>query len=152
MKVREIMSREVVSCRPDTNLAAAAALMWDADCGILPVVDDGKLAGVITDRDICIALGTRNRLAAEVPVRDVATHEPQTCAADADVHAAMAIMRRAKVRRLPVFENGKLSGMLALNDIVEAADRKHGDLDYEQVVNTLKAVSEHRPHKAAAAA
>lgn len=151
MKVRDIMTQEPRCCTADTNLAAAAELMWTADCGVLPVVEDGgKLAGIITDRDICIALGSRNRVPAETPVKDVATREVQSCSPDEDVHAALATMRRAKVRRLPVLaDGGKVAGMLALNDIILAADRKHGGLDYEEVLNTIKAVSEHRGHKAA---
>jgi CBS domain-containing protein len=124
--------------------------MWANDCGILPVVEDGKLTGIITDRDICIALGTKNRRAAEVRVDEVASQDVQTCSPDADVHAALATMRRAKVRRLPVVDDGKLEGILALNDIVEAVDRKHGDIDYEDVMNTMKAICEHRTHKPAA--
>ena len=150
MKVRDIMTEELRCCQPDTNLAVATELMWNNDCGVLPVVDDGKLAGIITDRDICIALGTRNRPAADMAVKDVAAHEVQTCAPDDDVHMAMAVMRRAKVHRLPVVNNeGKLEGVVALNDIVLAADRKHGAIDYEEVMNTIKAVSEHRGYKPA---
>jgi CBS domain-containing protein len=152
MKVRDIMTKDVKCCALGTNLAAASELMWNNDCGVLPVTEDGKVTGIITDRDICIALGTRNRPAAEVAVQEVATHDVQTCAPDADVHTAMAVMRRAKVRRLPVVDDGKVEGILALNDIIEAVDRKHGDINYEEVMNTIKAVSEHRMQKRAAAA
>jgi len=145
------MTKEVKRCGPDTDLATASALMWANDCGVLPVERDGKLIGIITDRDICIALGTRNRRAAEVPVGEVASQDVQTCFPDADVHAAMATMRRAKVHRLPVVDDGKLEGILALNDIVDAVDRRHGDIDYEEVMNTMKAVSEHRAKTPAAA-
>ena len=145
MKVRDIMTKQPKACGPDTNVAAAAGLMWANDCGVLPVVDDGKLAGIITDRDICIALGTRNRPAAEIPVKDVATREVQTCTPDDSVETAMATMRRAKVRRLPVVsDGGKVEGMVALNDLVLAADRKRWEVDYDQVVDTIRAVSEHR--------
>jgi CBS domain-containing protein len=147
MKVRDLMTKDVKSCGPDTNLAAATELMWNADCGVLPVVENGRLAGIITDRDISIALGTRNRRASDVKVGEVATRDVQTCAPDADVHSALAIMRRAKVRRLPVTEDGKLEGILALNDVIEAVDRKHGDIDYEDVMNTMKAICEHRGQK-----
>lgn len=149
MKVRDIMTKPVTCCGLDTNLAEASARMWDCDCGVLPVTEEGRLAGIITDRDICIALGTRNRPAAEVAVRDVATRQVQTVAPDADIHTAMAAMRRAKVRRLPVAEDGQIEGIVALNDIVEAVDRKHGEIDYEDVMNTIKAVSEHRKARAA---
>lgn len=144
MKVRDAMTRNVKCCTPDTNLAAAIELMWKADCGVLPVVDNGKLAGIITDRDISIALGTRNRRASEVTVRDVATRQVETCAPEAELSSALAIMRRAKVRRLPVTENGKLEGILALNDIIGAVDRARGDIAYEDVVDTLRAIGEHR--------
>ncbi len=148
MKVHDLMNKEPQCCGPETNLAAAAELMWSHDCGVLPVVEDGKLAGIITDRDICIALGTRNRLAADMTVKDAATGEVQTCTPDDDIHTAMGIMRRAKIRRLPVVsDGGKLEGIVALNDLVLAADRKHGEIDYEEVMNTMKAVSEHRSHK-----
>src|SRR5687767_2241764 len=59
MKVQEVMTEGVKTCGSDANLATAAAIMWNADCGVLPVVDDGKVIGVITDRDMAIALGTR---------------------------------------------------------------------------------------------
>ena len=80
----------------------------------------------------------------------MASREVQTCLSDDDVHTAMAIMRRAKVHRLPVVSDGrKLEGIVSLNDLVRAADRKHGEIDYEEVMNTVKAVSEHRGHKPA---
>ena len=147
MKIHDIMTREPQCCGPETNLAAAAELMWSHDCGALPVVEDGKLAGIVTDRDICIALGTRNRPAAELTVKDAATRDVQTCTPDDDIHTAMGIMRRAKIHRLPVVsDGGKLEGIVALNDLVLAAERKHGEIDYEEVMNTMKAVSEHRAH------
>jgi CBS domain-containing protein len=144
------MTVDPVSCGPGTNIAAAADLMWKYDCGILPVVEDGKLTGVVTDRDICIALGTRNQPAGEVTVANVATQDVKTCSSWDDVHTAMATMRRAKVRRIPVVNHdGHLVGILGLNDIVLTVDRKHGSITYEEVVNTLKAVNEHPVHKSA---
>jgi predicted transcriptional regulator len=126
--------------------------MWKADCGALPVVADEKLVGILTDRDICMALGTRNRPASEITAGEVAATDVVTCAPGADVHAAMTLMRKAKVRRLPVVEDGQVKGILALNDIVDAVDRKHGTLDYEEVMGTMKAICEHRSHRSAAAA
>jgi CBS domain-containing protein len=152
MKVRDIMTPQPKCCGLNTDLAAAAELLWKYDCGVLPVVDDGKLAGIITDRDICIALGTRNRPAAEIAVKDVAARELQTCTANDDVSAAMAAMRRARVRRLPVVSaDGKIEGIVALNDLVLAANRTRFDIDYDEVMNTVRAVSEHRGAKPAEA-
>lgn len=148
MKIRDIMTHHVISCSPGTNLATAVELLWANDCGALPVTEDDKVTGIITDRDICIALGTCNRAAADMKVGEVASRDVEACAQDADIHSAMATMRRAQVRRLPVVDaNGELKGMLGLNDIVLAVDRRHGDLTYEEVMNTVKAVSEHRSHK-----
>jgi CBS domain-containing protein len=147
MKVRDIMTDNPKCCGPDTNLAAATELMWINDCGVLPVLDDGKLTGIVTDRDVCIAVGTRNCRPSETTVKDVASRAVQTCTPDDDVHTAMATMRRAQVRRLPVTEDGKVVGILALNDIILAAEHKYGNLDYDDVMNTIKAVSQRRAQK-----
>jgi CBS domain-containing protein len=141
MLVGEIMSRGVRTCEPSDNLAEATNLMWDQDCGVLPVVEDGKLEGILTDRDICIAVGTRNRRASEITVKEVATRDVKTCTPETDVEAAMLLMRRAKVRRLPVVTDGRLDGIITLNDLVMAATAKTGPLTCEDVVETLKAVS-----------
>ena len=85
MRIKEIMTAEPTTCSPDTTLAAAASLMWEGDCGILPVVDDGALVGVVTDRDMCIALATRNQLASEVRIGTVATKTVLTCEPEDDV-------------------------------------------------------------------
>src|SRR3970040_2346044 len=101
MKVKDIMTAEPRTCSPGTNLAAAAALMLDGDCGILPVVDKGKLVGVVTDRDMFIALATRNKLPSQVTVGDVARKPVWTCGPDDEVHAALPTMKAHQVRRLP---------------------------------------------------
>ena len=149
MKVRDIMTRDPQCCGPDTNLAAAAGLMWSNDCGALPVIENGKLAGIITDRDICIAPGTRHTLAAETVVKDAASADVQTCAPDDDIHSVMAIMRSAKIHRLPVVSGEKkLEGIITLNDLILAAHCKFGDVNYEEVMNTVKVLSEHRSQRA----
>jgi len=119
MKVENLMVTKVQSCRPDTNLAAAAALMWEADCGALPVVEqDNKVVGMITDRDICIAAGTRNRLPSDTLAGDVVNRKVYACGPDDDVKIALATMRKARVRRLPVVEDSnRVLGMLSLDDI-----------------------------------
>jgi len=152
VKVRELMTEQPQCCSPDTNLAVAAQLMWTNDCGVLPVAEDGKLTGVITDRDICIALGTRDQTAAQTAVKDVATREVQTCRMNDDVATAMATMRRAGVHRLPVVgDEGKLEGILALNDLVLAADHKRKGVADDDVMATIKSLSQHRDGKTAEA-
>ena len=94
MKVKEIMTAQPTTCAPDTNLAAAAELMLDADCGTLPVVEGGKLVGILTDRDMFIALATRNARASDLTVGQVAGTQVFTCEPDDDVHAVLATMKQ----------------------------------------------------------
>lgn len=153
MKVQDVMTEQVKSCWPDTNLAAAAAMMWENDCGVLPVVaDGGKAIGVITDRDIAIAVGTRNKIASDVPVKEVMSTQLYTALPEDDIDTALKLMRQEKVHRLPVVNNdGVLKGLLSLNDVALQAVRADGkktlELNYEDVVSTLKAVCEHRHPK-----
>ena len=146
MQVKDIMVRDTRFCRPDTNLAEASVIMWENDCGALPVLEaDGKVVGMVTDRDICIAVGTRNRAPSEITVFEVKPNprELYTCAPEDDIHAALKTMREQGIRRLPVVNSGQLRGILCLNEIALNAS-KRGDISYEDVVDTLKAVCEHR--------
>lgn len=150
MKVQDIMTRDVQCCGPDTNLAVGGKMMWDSDCGVLPVLNvEGKVLGVITDRDICMAVATRNKLASEITVWETVSGKACTCRDTDDIHTALDIMKREKVRRLPVVdEDGVLQGMLSMNDLVLNAEetkwKKRPDLSYGDVMHTLKAISEHR--------
>jgi CBS domain-containing protein len=148
MNVQDLMTQHPECCGPDTNLAAVTEQMWNMDCGVLPIVENGKLKGIITDRDICIALGTQNRLAGDTLTRDVATGEVVTCRPEDDVRIAMAAMRHARVHRLPVVSSeGEVLGILSLNDIILAANREHETIDFAEVIETLKAVNKHRCHE-----
>lgn len=153
MQVREVMTGNVKSCRPVTNLAEAAKIMWDNDCGVLPAVnDEGKIIGTITDRDIAIAVGTKNRLASDITVGEIIPHQVFTTTPDEDIKSALNIMRDARVRRLPVVDgNGVLQGILSMNDIVLRAKPGLPDLSYEDVLNTFKAICEHQTTRAAVA-
>ena len=153
MKVRELMSKAVATCRAGTNLAVAGALMWDNDCGVLPVIDEaGKIKGMITDRDICIALATRNQESSRVAVGDVASSKVVMCGPDDEIHAALKTMRRERVHRLPVVNRGgDLEGVLSMNNIVLRAEKGDGqkqpELAYDDVVHTLQGICAHRPAK-----
>ena len=155
MKVREFMVRTPAYCNPESNLGAAAEILWNRNCGILPVVNQQrKVVGVMTDRDMCIALGTRNRLPGEISVREVMSTKVYTCLDEDDVHVALETMSKARVRRLPVLNaEGILMGILSMDDIVlhtEAASSiKPTDLTQKDVVNTLKRIyGPHLPHVA----
>ena len=153
MKIKDIMTGGPRTCSPETNLAAAAALMLDGDCGILPVVEEGKLVGVVTDRDMYIALATRNKRASEVTVREVVRTPVYTCSPDDDVQTALATMKQHCVRRLPVEGfGGTIMGLVSMNDIVLASGARKPVRDAE-VVRTLQAICAHHhpsPHIAAA--
>ena len=142
MKVRDLMTSDVKTCRPETNLAEAVKEMWEGDCGALPVVsDDGRVAGIITDRDICIAVATRGRSADRIAVREVARDHVYTSLPDDDASAALQTMKLHKIRRLPVVDaDGHVRGMLSLNDIVTHA----GAATPTEVVSTLASICEHR--------
>lgn len=123
------MTRSVRACHPETNLAAA--LMWEGDCGTLPVVvDGGKIIGMITDRDIAIELGTRRQIAAETPVSEAMSKEVFACAPDDDIHTALKTMRKDRVRRLPVInDEGSLQGSLSMNAVAIHAEKFDGSLE-----------------------
>jgi CBS domain-containing protein len=127
--------------------------MWEADCGILPVVEDGELEGVVTDRDMYIALATQNARAAHLKVGAVATRKVATCTPEDDLHAALATMKEAKVRRLPVVGFGNaLLGIVSMNDIVRAAGPEK-PVTSDDVLDALQAICAHHhpaPHVIAA--
>jgi CBS domain-containing protein len=153
MKVKDIMTAGPKTCTPETTVAEAATLMWEGDCGILPVVDDGELVGVVTDRDMYIALATRDARASELRVGAVATTKVATCEPEDDVHAALATMKQARVRRLPVVGfGGTVLGIVSMNDIVLAAGAS-APVRSTEVVEALQAICAHHhpvPHVVAA--
>jgi CBS domain-containing protein len=143
MKIKEIMTTDLRTCPPSATAADAARLMWDGDCGFLPVVDEGKLTGVVTDRDLYIALATRNISASELRLGEVATRTVVTCAPEDDVHAALAEMKKSRVRRLPVLGfGGTILGIVSMNDILLVAGPAQ-DVHDDQVVETLQAICAH---------
>lgn len=150
MQVKDIMISPVQSCGPETNLGTAAMTMWDSDCGALPVVNyEGKVVGMITDRDICMAAATKNRPPSEITVFETITGKVYACAPGDDIHDAMDTMAKHQVRRLPVVDDtGGLVGILTMNDIVlhagEAKWTRAPAISHEDVVRTCKAIDAHR--------
>ena len=149
MKVKEIMSRQPKVCDLNASLADAAKTMWDNDCGVLPVLKDGKeIVGLITDRDICMAVGMRDGNPSGISVEEVITGTVYSVVPEDDVQQALEIMQEHKVRRLPVVSSeGELKGMLSMNDVVlkavEARDMQAPEIAYADVVNTYKAICAH---------
>jgi CBS domain-containing protein len=141
MRVKNLMVSDVKYCDPDTNLATASEMFWKHDCGILPVIEQDQIAGVVTDRDICIALGTRNERASNISVASVLSGDVFSCSTEDDVKTALETMRSKRVRRLPVTDaEGKLVGILSLDDVVCKAQIGGRDLSYSDVVDTYKAL------------
>lgn len=146
MKVKELMSTDVKSCTRETDLATVARMMWDGDCGIIPVVDDQRhVAGVITDRDICIAAATRSLDPARIRVGDAMTRDVSTCSEDADARSALQALKEHRVRRLPVVNRqDRLVGVLSMSDLVRRADYRQGTgVPGEELLETLRVISAH---------
>jgi CBS-domain-containing membrane protein len=145
MNAKDVMTVDVHSCQADANIACVAQIMWEHDCGIVPVVDsDNRVQGVLTDRDVCIALGTRNLPAAAVKASDVMSTNVITSSIDADLESALATMQSGRVRRVPVVDaGGGLCGILSLDDVVLHVTEKPKDGKLRNaMVGTLKAICE----------
>ena len=124
MSITKLMTSPVEWCTPGTDLAAAAMTMWRADCGIVPVVEpeSRRLVGVITDRDICMAAGTRHRAICCIPVGEVMMRDIVTCRSSDSARTVLAHMAEHRVRRVPVVDDeGRLVGMLSIADLIRAA-------------------------------
>jgi CBS domain-containing protein len=153
MRVSDIATLDARSCRPETNLAAIAAIMWEQDCGVVPVVDEaGRVVGVVTDRDICMAVGTRGQLASQIAAGQVMSGKAHTCRLTDDPRTALRTMSAGSVRRLPVVdEKGNLAGMVSLTDLVLASRdpkvAKPGELTWGEVVPMIGAICRPRTLK-----
>jgi len=150
MKIRELMCNCVQTCRAQDSLAKAAQLMWDFDCGAVPVVDeDGALVGMITDRDIAMAAYLQGKTLAESRVFTVMSRNVETIGPEDSPVIAEFAMQRRQVRRLPVVdEHGRLLGMVTLGDLAHfmASEQSFGSdgMTWSAVAHTLAAVSEPR--------
>ncbi|HZP42445.1 MAG TPA: CBS domain-containing protein [Candidatus Binatia bacterium] len=157
MKVEELMTRRVASCSASDTLNAAARIMWEHDCGCAPVVADGRVVGMITDRDICMAAYTQDRPLSALPVSQAMSREVHSCRPDDPLAVAERTMRERQIRRLPVIDaSGHLVGILSLNDVARAfareGERAAGGARANEVASTLAAVCRPRHAKHAATA
>ena len=118
MKLREVMTGPVIRIHPDESVAVAARTLTNYNIGILPVCGaDGRLRGLVTDRDLvtrCVAAG---HSPANTTVREVMTPRLICATPDMDAAEAAGLMGREQIRRLPVVENGRLCGMVSLGDL-----------------------------------
>ncbi len=150
MKVSQLMKQGVRSCAPQDSLDVVAQIMWDNDCGCVPVRDlTGRLVGMITDRDICMAAYLQGGPLRALQVSSVMSTEVFTCRPDDTVAQAEATMRAHQIRRVPVVDSADhLVGILSLNDIAAEAGheptRKDKEVTYAEVGATLQAVCKPR--------
>ncbi|HJL41287.1 MAG TPA: CBS domain-containing protein, partial [Myxococcales bacterium LLY-WYZ-16_1] len=144
MWAKEIMSRPVVTCRPGDTLNEAARLMWEHDCGALPVVDDAdRIVGMITDRDICMAAYTQGAPLWALPVERSMAHKVYSCHPDTPIEEAAVSMRAQRIRRLPVVDGDEqLVGMVTLGDLARHAGRSAWNGDRGGVAYTLATICE----------
>jgi CBS domain-containing protein len=144
MRVEDVMTTQIATCRPETNLAEAIASMWEKNCGVLPVIgENDEVLGMITDRDISVALGTRNVRASDLVVGDVAHNHVLKCNASDDLHVALEAMSNGKVRRLPVIgSQGGIAGVVSIDDIVMSAgpDPMGSGISHAEVVSALQEI------------
>jgi CBS domain-containing protein len=149
MRAQELMTTNVLTCQEGESLERAAQLMWEGDVGAIPVVDaDKRVIGMITDRDICMAAYTQGCGLAAPSVGSAMSWQPHTCKPGDGVALVEEAMRRHQVRRLPVVDEGRLVGMLSLNDLALAAGNrkasKTGQVTLEGVATTLARICDHR--------
>ena len=138
MKLREIMSQPVIRIHPEETVAVAARMLHHYNIGAIPVCgSDGRLCGMLTDRDIVVRSLASGRSASHTVVRDIMTTSVTTANADMDTVLAAGMMGKQQIRRLPVVENGRLCGMVSLGDL---AVKEESCMD---AVDALSEISSH---------
>jgi CBS domain-containing protein len=135
MKVRELMTPDPATVGPDTTLGEVATLLKQEDCGSLPVVENSRLVGIITDRDIVIRAVAAGKDPKKTRVSDVMSADPVTIKPDDAVDEARKVMAERQIRRLPVVENGHLVGIVVIAQIARA-ESEH------ETGQTIKEISE----------
>jgi CBS domain-containing protein len=142
-----LVTEPVYTCSPDDSLARAAQIMWEHDCGAVPVIDaERRPCGMITDRDVCMGAYTRGQPLHAVRVSEVMSRHVRSCSVDDSLQRAIGTMVEARVRRVPIVgADGRLAGILSLGDAIRAATLL-GQRDAEELVFQLVgAVSQRRP-------
>lgn len=128
MRIEELMTRKVLTCRQEDSLERAAQLMWDHDCGCLPVVSgDGatRVVGLITDRDICMCALFKGQPLSDLSVSEAMSRQVRACKMSDAIAVAESTMRKVRIRRLPVLdEQDALVGIISLSDLAREAERE----------------------------
>lgn len=148
MNVKQLMTPDAKAIWLTESLADAAKLMWENDCGVLPIIKDGrKVIGLITDRDVCMASAMRDRNPSAISVEEVMTGQVYAVNPEDNIDQALQVMQQHQLRRLPVINpEGELEGILSMNDIVlhaMPAAAAEDSIDYGDVVKTYQAICQH---------
>lgn len=123
MKVKDIMSEKLIAVSPEENLSVAARLLSRYNIGALPVCGkEGKLRGMVTDRDIVLRCVAAEDDANSVKVSEIMTRKVVSVNANEPIHTAIDLMSEKQIRRLPVEENGKVVGMISIGDLAKVPD------------------------------
>ena len=134
MKVSEVMTAQVASAQPGSTIKAVGKMMSDVDTGAIPVVEDGRIVGLVTDRDIVLRAVAEDA-DLDAPVSTIMTPDVQTCSEEASVADAVGKMASQAIRRLVVVDDaGRMVGIVSLGDISK-------DYGAKQVGKTLEDIS-----------
>jgi len=132
MRVHEVMTKNPACCYASSSALTAATIMQQRDIGVLPVVQDPftpRLAGVVTDRDLCLHVVASGRDPAHIWIRECMTEDPICCAVEDDVRHALELMEEHQVRRLPVVNaKREVAGILSLSDLVGKGSISSGEI------------------------
>ena len=140
MKARELMTPSPCCCSPGDSITEVASIMRDNDCGSVPVVEAGRVVGIVTDRDLAVRALARG-LTGEARVRDVMTESPQCCGEDDDVHSVERVMSERQVRRVPIVNaDGGCVGIVSQADLARATTSRSQVSDHE-VAETVARIS-----------
>lgn len=123
MKAKDLMASNVRTVRSNQTLADAARVLWDCDCGAVPVLDENgeRAVGMLTDRDICMAAWSRNQPLSEISVASVHSRDLFSCVENADIDDVEQLMRRKQVRRIPVVDSAQhVVGIISLADLAKS--------------------------------
>jgi CBS domain-containing protein len=127
--IKEVMTRDVRACEPNATVADAAKVMAQEDVGPVPIVEDGRLVGIVTDRDIVVRVVAESRDPNATTVREIASTELVTVSPDDALDDALNRLAERQVRRLPVVEGDRLVGIVAQADIARLGeDKKTGEV------------------------
>ncbi len=146
MKVKDVMKTNVSFCSTEDSLMKAAEVMRHRDCGVVPIVDeDKKVVGMLTDRDLCLAVVARNRKASDVKTEELLRGKAIVCSTDDKLEDALRKMRKYQVKRLAAIDaSGELVGILSVTDVLQLAAGKDKKLK-KKVYATLRAISKPNP-------